>query len=279
MLFSQIACMFFTGIPCIQECSVHNNSILYPVTRMHLHILCLRFLSNWSSSNALTNGTTPHLEDSTFDPHSPNRYANGKHPGKMLTRSKSEMRVKVRDVMATSLLDGKSPSTPPLRDRLSSAIRRSFRKKNKTPVLAFQECEDDFTFSQSPTSSPVLGKRSNTVSSFLYPHEQSDTDSTSTSAGTPSDISSQSPAIVHHPSIQVQGASGSSTAIANTASGGRESEGSGEEANGGMVRLREKEDKRSVSHCLHGCYNHTCISSCNHMHVHIKVCASMLTTS
>ena len=158
----------------------------------------------------------------------------------------------MRDMMATSLLDGKSPSTPPLRDRLSSAIRRSFRKKTKTPVLAFQECEDDFTFSHSSSSTPELRKRSNTVNSFLYPHDQSDSDSTS--AETPSEVSSQSPATVRHPSIQVQGATGS-TATANTANGGvvsgRESEGSGDtldETSGGAVRLREKEDKRSVSH-------------------------------
>ena len=179
------------------------------------------------------------------------------------------MRVKVRDVMSTSLLDGKSPSTPPLKDRLSSAIRRSFRKKNKTPVLVFQECEDDFTFSHSPTSTPELRKRSNTVSSsVLYPHDQSDSDSTSTSTGTPSEIFSQSPATaVRHPSIQVQGATGS-TASANTASangsvvGGRtrESEASAgdaleDTASGGAVRLREKNDKRSVSCslCMYAC--------------------------
>ena len=218
-----------------------------------------RFLSKWSSSNTLTNGTTPHLEDSTFDPHSPSladRFANGKHPRRMLTRSKSEMRIKVRDVMSTSLLDGgKPPSTPPLRDRLSSAIRRSFRKKNKTPVLAFQECEDDFTFSHSPTSTPELRKRSNTVNSFLYPHDPSDSDSTS--AGTPSEVYSNSPATVRHPSIQVQGATdhgSTATATAIAANGSATNgggEGSGdtplEDAGDGAVKLR---DKRSVSHQL-----------------------------
>lgn len=173
----------------------------------------------------------------------------------MLTRSKSEMRVKVRDVMSTSLLDGgKPPSTPPLRDRLSSAIRRSFRKKNKTPVLAFQECEDDFTFSHSPTSTPELKKRSNTVNSFLYPHDPSDSDSTS--AGTPSEVSSNSPATVRHPSIQVQGAtdhvSATATAIAvngSATNGGGEDSGDTplEDAGDGAVKLR---DKRSVSHQL-----------------------------
>ena len=166
----------------------------------------------------------------------------------------------MRDVMATSLLDGKSPSTPPLRDRLSSAIRRSFRKKTKTPVLAFQECEDDFTFSHSPSSTPELRKRSNTVNSFLYPHDQSDSDSTS--AGTPSEISSQSPATVRHPSIQVQGATGSTATANGGVVGGTESEGSGdtlEETSGGAVRLREKEDKRSVSHLLPFMYMiHSC---------------------
>ena len=182
----------------------------------------------------------------------------------------------MRDVMSTSLLDGgKLPSTPPLRDRLSSAIRRSFRKKNKTPVLAFQECEDDFTFSHSPTSTPEFKKRPNTVNSFLYPHDLSDSDSTS--AGTPTEISSQSPATVRHPGIKVQGATGNgsiaTTAAANGsanggAGGGRESEGSGdtllEDTSDGAVKLRDKEDKRSVSHQL-------LLSIILHMHVHVHV--------
>ena len=78
---------------------------------------------------------------------------------------------------------------------------------------------------------------------------------------------------MRHPSIQVQGA----TATTNTASGGRDSEGSGEEANGGAVTLRDKGDKRSVSHCLLDLYNittHVTISI-----LHINACAILLAIS
>lgn len=92
----------------------------------------------------------------------------------------------------------------------------------------------------------MLKKRSNTVSSFLYPH--SDSDST---GGTPSEVSSQSPGALRHPGTQVQTATAGSGTAAK--SGAKESENGGdnrdEEVSGGAsaVRLREKGDKRSVS--------------------------------
>ena len=186
----------------------------------------------------MVNGT-PLLEDEievaeeTFGARSTslsNGLSGGKHPSsrRMIARSKSEMRIKVKDTMATSLVDGK-PTTPQakVKGRLATAIRRSFRKKNKAPI--FQECEDDFSFSHSASSTPVLRKRSNTLNSLLK-GAQSDSDSLG-----PSDMS-QSPATVH-PSIRVQG----SLARESESSGDNQEEGAGEE------KLLRDRDKRSVS--------------------------------
>ena len=152
---------------------------------------------------------------------------------RMLSRSKSEMRGKVRDVTAMNVVDGK-PATPPqprVKDRLTTAIRRSFRRKNKTPSV-FQECDDDFTFSQSASSTPVLRKRSNTLSSLMK-GAHSDDDSL-----TPSDVSQSSLATVH-PSIRVQSSSA------------RESESSGDNTEEGSTTTpvveRRLRDRKSVS--------------------------------
>ena len=134
--------------------------------------------------------------------------------------------------MATSLVDGK-PTTPQtkVKGRLATAIRRSFRKKNKEAV--FQECEDDFTFSHSTSSTPVLRKRSKTLNS-LQKGVQSDSDSC-----VPSDLS-QLPARVH-PSIRIQG----SLARESESSGDNQDEGTTEEK-----LLRDRDKRRSVSHSL-----------------------------
>ena len=193
--------------------------------------ISIRFMSKWSNSL----GSSAQQQQGEFGSQSPS-LSDGfgsKHPRRMLTRSKSDMRLKVRDVMATGLIDGK-PATgqPKVKDRLTTAIRRSFRKKNKTPI--FQECEDEFTFSNSASSSPVLRKRSNTLNLILK-GAQSDSDT-----GTPSDMS-QSPATVH-PDIQVQLAeSGGVSAQESESSGDNLEEGAEEK------QLQEKEDKKIVS--------------------------------
>lgn len=200
-----------------------------------------RFLSNWSS---VRTNETPLLgeedereEELAFGARGvglSNGFTGRRHPSsrRMIARSKSEMRVKPKDTMATSLVDGK-PSSPQtkVKGRLATAIRRSFRKKNKETV--FQECEDDFTFSQSASSTPVLRTRSKTLNS-LQKGVQLDSDSL-----VPSDVS-QSPARVH-PSIRVEG----SLAKESESSGDNQDEGATEEK---LLRYRDK--KRSVSHSI-----------------------------
>ena len=97
----------------------------------------------------------------------------------------------------------------------------------------FQECEDDFTFSHSASSTPVIRARSKTLNS-LQKGVQLDSDSS-----IPSDVF-QSPARVH-PSIRVEG----SLAKESESSGDNQDEGAAEEK-----LLRDRDKRRSVSHSI-----------------------------
>ena len=196
----------------------------------------IKFLSNWSSTRGSGN---PYLEEigreglGEFGVRS-SSLSNGINQSspnsrRMLARSKSDMKIKVRDMIGTNFVDGK-PASPKVKDRLATAIRRSFRKKNRAPV--FQECDDDFTFTHTP---PEMRKRSSTIGGHFLKGAHSDTDSwTNLEMSQP-----QSPATVH-PSIQVQ----SSSTRESESSGDNQEEGGVSEVNGLSLRERKRVSRK-----------------------------------
>ena len=115
-------------------------------------LVTIKFLSKWLSSTS-SGDSEVIVANGDVSPRS----------GRMLKRSKSDQKLK----SSSSLLE--NPQSPQLmqskiKEKLS-AFRRSFRKKNKSPVL--DQCMDDFDSfcspSQSPAMTPEFRKRSQTL--------------------------------------------------------------------------------------------------------------------
>ena len=103
---------------------------------------------------------------------------------KMLRRSKSDQKIKPKEV-------GKTPSVEKSQPKDKLAIfRMSFKKKSKCPV--FEKCEDDFamfTSSQSPSRTPQTRLRSHTLDVRVHTHSNGTTASKSQSDSDNSDVS------------------------------------------------------------------------------------------
>ena len=148
-------------------------------------LVSIQFLSKWT----LLSEQEPVVSNSPV-------VSNGTRTRRMLRRSKSDVKLKSKDMSGSASLIDRPQNQSKVKGRLA-VFRRSFRKKNRSPV--FQNCEDEFeTFSQSASSTPNLRQRTHTFdssSSLGGKNGPSDSDTGN------SDLS-QSPPISIQPSVQ-----------------------------------------------------------------------------